>query len=87
MHSPPAPAGQGVVFLDARDDGRALRVTAHPEADVVVLSCWRGNRCVATFRLAAADTGGLVLALAAAAEVLGPAEGADSGTGAAATGR
>jgi hypothetical protein len=87
MHPPPAPAGQGAVFLDARDDGRALRVTAHPEADLVVLSCWRGHRCVATFRLAAADTTGLVQALAAAAELLGPAEGVDRGTGAAATGR
>jgi hypothetical protein len=56
---------RGEVFLDARDEGRALRVTAHPDAGVVVLSCWRGNRCVASFRLAMDDAKGLADALAA----------------------
>lgn len=55
---------RGEVFLDARDDGRSLRVSAHPEAGVVVLSQWRGDRCVATFRLAAADVAALRSALA-----------------------
>jgi hypothetical protein len=66
MHPPSARHANGPVFLDARDDGRALRVTAHPEAGVVVLSCWRGSRCVATFRLAADEVAGLVAALTAA---------------------
>jgi len=55
---------RGEVFLDARDDGRSLRVSAHPEAGVVVLSQWRGDRCVATFRLAMDDAKGLADALA-----------------------
>ncbi len=55
---------RGEVFLDARDDGRSLRVSAHPEDGVVVVSHWRGDRCVATFRLAAADVAALVDALA-----------------------
>jgi hypothetical protein len=42
----------GEVFLDARGDGRGLRVSWHPEADVVVLSLWRGPTCTGTFRLA-----------------------------------
>jgi hypothetical protein len=41
----------GEVFLDARGQGRALRVAWHSESGVVVLSLWRENACVATFRL------------------------------------
>ncbi len=38
--SRPLPAA-GEVFLDARGAGRALRVSWHAEADVVVLSLWQ----------------------------------------------
>jgi hypothetical protein len=55
----PLPAS-GEAFLDARGDGRALRVTWHPEADVVVLSLWRGRTCAGTFRLAVEDVPALV---------------------------
>lgn len=55
---------RGEVFLDARHDGRSLRVSAHPEDGVVVVSHWRGDRCVATFRLATADVAALMDALA-----------------------
>jgi hypothetical protein len=41
----------GEVFLDARGDGRGLRVSWHPDADVVVLSLWRGGTCAGSFRL------------------------------------
>lgn len=41
----------GQVFLDARGGARALRVAWHSEAGVVVLSLWRMNACVGTFRL------------------------------------
>jgi hypothetical protein len=41
----------GEVFLDTRDHGRALRLSWHPEADVVVLSLWRDNVCTGSFRL------------------------------------
>jgi len=47
----PLPA-LGSIFLDARGDDRALRVTWHAEADLVVLSLWRDNVCAASFRLA-----------------------------------
>ncbi len=46
----PLPA-TGEVFLDARGDGRGLRVSWHPDADVVVLSLWRGGTCAGSFRL------------------------------------
>lgn len=43
----------GSIYLDARGDERALRVSWHPEAadGVVVLSLWQGNVCTGTFRL------------------------------------
>jgi hypothetical protein len=47
----PLPA-VGSIFLDARGDERALRVSWHSEADLVVISMWRENVCAATFRLA-----------------------------------
>lgn len=55
-----AAVGRSVVVPDVRDDGRALRVTWHPEADVVVLSLWRGNVCVGTSRLTPQDAAALV---------------------------
>lgn len=43
----------GSIYLDARGDERALRVSWHPEAadGVVVLSLWQANVCTGTFRL------------------------------------
>ena len=41
----------GSIFLDARGSERALRVSWHSEADLVVLSLWRDNVCAASFRL------------------------------------
>ena len=42
----------GEILPDARGGDRWMRVTWHDEADLVVLSLWRGDSCVATFRLA-----------------------------------
>ena len=42
---------RGDVFLDARDQGRALRLSWHHEVDLVVLSLWRDDTCVGTFQL------------------------------------
>ena len=53
----------GAVLRDARRGGRALRVSWHPEDDLVVLSLWDGARCTGTVRLAAADVPALVEAL------------------------
>jgi hypothetical protein len=41
----------GSIHLDARGSDRALRVSWHSEADLVVLSIWRDNVCAASFRL------------------------------------
>ena len=46
----PLPA-LGSIHLDARGNDRALRVSWHSEADLVVLSIWRDNVCTASFRL------------------------------------
>jgi len=54
----------GSVFLDDRGGDRALRVTWHPEADVVVLSLWRDNVCAGSFRLPATEVPALLALLA-----------------------
>ena len=41
----------GSIFLDVRGGDRALRVSWHTEAGLVVLSLWRENVCSGTFRL------------------------------------
>jgi hypothetical protein len=46
----PLPA-TGEVFLDARGDDRALRISWHYDSDLVVLSLWRENVCTGSFRL------------------------------------
>ena len=52
------------MFLDER--GTALRVTWHPERDLVVLSVWHGDSCVGTFRMPVQDVPRLSGLLAAA---------------------
>jgi hypothetical protein len=52
------------MFLDER--GTGLRVTWHPERDLVVLSVWQGDGCVGTFRLPVQDVPRLSGLLAAA---------------------
>jgi hypothetical protein len=54
------PREPGEVFLDARGGGRAMRLTWHHEADLVVLSMWRDHVCTGTFRLAAEDVSDFV---------------------------
>ena len=60
----PLPAA-GEAFLDARGGGRALRVSWHTEAGVVVLSLWSGTSCSGSFRLPAEDVPQLIDALRA----------------------
>jgi hypothetical protein len=55
----PLPA-QGSMFVDTRGGGRALRVSWHSEADVVVLSLWRDNVCAGSFRLPVDDVPALI---------------------------
>lgn len=55
----------GEAFLDARGDDRALRVSWHLESSVVVLSLWRHEFCVGTFRLRAADVPAMISVLSA----------------------
>ena len=64
---PPLPDGVEH-FLDTRGGERALRVSWHQEAGVVVLSTWRGHECVASFRLAVEDAPALIALLTEAAD-------------------
>jgi hypothetical protein len=52
------------MFLDER--GAGLRVSWHPERDLVVLSVWQDDRCVGTFRMPVQDVPRLSGLLAAA---------------------
>jgi hypothetical protein len=52
------------VFIDQRDAG--LRVTWHPEQDLLVLSVWHHDRCVGTFRMPIQDVPRLSALLTAA---------------------
>ncbi|GAA0941998.1 hypothetical protein [Actinocorallia libanotica] len=71
----------GEVFFDARGDGRALRLSWHPDVDLVVLSLWNRETCTTTFRLPAAELGALieVLSQGMPAAVPGPAAPPDPG--------
>ncbi|MGF7236823.1 MAG: hypothetical protein ACQSGP_17945 [Frankia sp.] len=48
-HDPASAGFRQKVLVDRR--GAGLRVTWHPEAEICVLSIWRGDVCVGTFRL------------------------------------
>lgn len=64
MRTPsPLPTTTGGVFLDARGGSRALRVSWHTEAGVVVLSLWRMDTCAGTFRLSVEEVPDLIDAL------------------------
>ena len=60
----PLPVRGGVLY-DARDAGRALRVSAHPELGLVTISLWRDDTCVATHRVPVAEMPELIRLLAA----------------------
>lgn len=65
----------GAVLRGRDRRGRALRVSAHPEAGRVVISTWDGDRCTATVRLAPDDVPALVQALTEAAVATAAAGG------------
>jgi hypothetical protein len=54
---------RGEVFLDPRDEGRAMRVSWHHEDALVVFSLWRESTCVGTFQLGKDDVPALLEAL------------------------
>jgi hypothetical protein len=55
----PLPA-TGEIFLDARGGDRAMRVSWHQEAELVVLSLWRDDVCAGSFRLAVDEVSRLI---------------------------
>ena len=63
----PGPAPESTIFVDPRGGGRAMRVTWHSETPdregLVVISLWRDNLCVGSFRLPAGEVPELVHAL------------------------
>ena len=58
------PTRRREVFIDQRDAG--LRVTWHPEQDLLVLSVWHEDRCMGSFRMPIQDVPRLSALLTAA---------------------
>jgi hypothetical protein len=54
---------RGAVFFDLRDEGRSMRVSFHANTGVYVVSLWRDEQCLGTFRLPASEAPRLVHAL------------------------
>jgi plasmid replication initiation protein len=79
MSVSPLPTRGGVQW-DRRNRDRAIRVAAHPEHGMVTLSMWRGDVCVATHQMAAADTSDLIALLANAMTVLAETAKPDEAT-------
>lgn len=50
----------GSIFFDARGEDRALRVSWHHDADLVVVSLWRDNVCSGSFRLTVEEVPALI---------------------------
>jgi hypothetical protein len=55
---------RGGVQVDRRDTDRAVRVSAHPEPQIVSLSMWRGDVCIATHQMTPSDASQLIAMLA-----------------------
>jgi hypothetical protein len=70
---------QGAVFFDPRDEGRFLRLSFHDDLGVFVISLWRDDSCLGSFRLAADEAPRLIHTMVGS---LVPSEpGAGSGYG------
>jgi hypothetical protein len=46
---------KGGWHVDPKRPGHYLRVSGHPEAGIVVVSVWRGERCIATHEIPTSD--------------------------------
>ena len=45
----------GDMFIDARGDGRTMRVSLHPDRGIAVVSLWAGTTCRSSFQLPMED--------------------------------
>jgi hypothetical protein len=61
---------RGGVQSDIRDEGRALRIAPHPRQDLVSLSLWRADACIATHQMSPAEVSQLINLLSSALSVL-----------------
>lgn len=59
----------GDLFIDARGDGRSMRVSLHPDRAIAVVSLWSSSTCRASFQLPLEDAARL-------AELLRPTDAA-----------
>jgi hypothetical protein len=60
-----APSGRWL-WEAARGSTRAVRVSPHPQTNLVALSLWRDDRCVGSLRLGPAEVSSLIAKLSGA---------------------
>ena len=60
----------GDLFIDARGDGRAMRVSLHPDRAIAVVSLWSSSTCRASFQLPLEDAARLAELLSPAADTV-----------------
>jgi hypothetical protein len=81
LHAVPSPEASSGRWLweAARGSTRAVRVSPHPQSNLVALSLWRDDRCVGSLRLAPDEVSSLVAKLAEAlAELAVPPSAVES---------
>ena len=54
----------GGIHVDPNHPDHILRVAAHPDAGIVVVSIWRGDYCVVTHEVPMADVPDVIATLA-----------------------
>ncbi|MCV2490937.1 hypothetical protein OF117_16400 [Geodermatophilus sp. YIM 151500] len=73
---------RGRWIWDVRGDGRAVRISAHAEAGLLVLSLWRDDSCIGTARLSPDEAARLVSGIGEGlTELARPGAGADASAG------
>ncbi|GAA0916352.1 hypothetical protein [Virgisporangium aurantiacum] len=68
----------GDLFIDARGDGRAMRVSLHPDRAIAVVSLWSSSTCRASFQLPLEDAARLAELLSPAGAAIDAAADADA---------
>jgi len=55
--------GPGRWVADGRGEGRAIRVSSHPESGFLIVSIWRAGMCVGTVQLRPTEAADVIGAL------------------------
>lgn len=62
--------GPGRWVADGRGEGRAIRVSSHPESGFLIVSIWRAGMCVGTVQLRPSEAADVIGALSSSLAAL-----------------